>query len=138
MTSAGSGRPAAAIAPGSELGGLDGGELVAIARSAPQASGRAATARELLVIRHRGLVAACVARHRRSPEQAEDLMQVGYVGLMKAISRFDPAHGGTLAAYAHPTIIGELRRHFRDRRWPVHVPRPARELMLASARPPRT
>jgi RNA polymerase sigma-B factor len=136
MTSAGSGepgggRPAAAIDRGSDLDGLADGELLAIARSGPQAGGRAAAARELLVIRYRGLVAACVARYRRSPDEAEDLMQVGYVGLMKAISHFDPAFGGTLAAYAHPTIVGELRRHFRDRRWPVHVPRPARELVLA-------
>jgi RNA polymerase sigma-B factor len=140
MISAGSGAagppapalPVAAVASGGSLAGLDDGELLAIARSLPQAGGRAAAARELLVIRHRGLVAACVARYRRSPEQAEDLMQVGYVGLMKAISNFDPALGGTLGAYAHPTIIGELRRHFRDGRWPVHVTRSAQELMLAA------
>ena len=48
-------------------------------------------------------------------------MQIGYVGLMKAINNFDPAAGGSLGAYAHPTIMGELRRHFRDGRWPVHV-----------------
>jgi RNA polymerase sigma-B factor len=126
------GGPAAgAHTSGRNLAGLDDGELLAIARALPQADERAAAARELLVTRHRSLVAACVARYRRSPEQAEDLMQVGYVGLMKAINNFDPAVGGTLAAYAHPTIIGELRRHFRDGRWLVHVTRTAQELMLA-------
>jgi RNA polymerase sigma-B factor len=123
--------PAAAATSPRSLAGLDDGELLAIARSLPRAGERAAAARELLVIRHRGLVRACVARYRGSPEQDQDLMQVGYVGLMKAINRFDPAAGGILAAYAHPTIMGELRRHFRDGRWPVHVRRTAQELMLA-------
>jgi RNA polymerase sigma-B factor len=88
--------------------------------------------REVLVIRHRGPVRACVARYRRGPEQAEELMQIAYVGLMKAINNFDPAAGGSLGAYAHPTIIGELRRHFRDDRWPVHVTRSAQELVMAA------
>ena len=123
--------PAAAVTSRRYLAGLDDGELLAITRSLPQASDSAAAARELLVLRHRGLVRACVARYRSSPEQDQDLMQVGYVGLMKAISNFDPAAGGILAAYAHPTIVGELRRHFRDGRWPVHVRRTAQELMLA-------
>jgi RNA polymerase sigma-B factor len=123
--------PAAAVTSPRSLAGLDDGELLAIARSLPLAGERAAAARELLVIRHRGLVRACVARYRRSPEQDQDLMQVGYVGLMKAINNFDPAAGGILAAYAHPTIVGEQRRHFRDGRWPVHVRRTAQELMLA-------
>jgi RNA polymerase sigma-B factor len=123
--------PAAAVTSRRYLAGLGDGELLAIAQSLPRAGERAAAARELLVIRHRGLVRACVARYRRSPEQDQDLMQVGYVGLMKAINNFDPAAGGSLAAYAHPTIVGELRRHFRDGRWPVHVKRSAQELMLA-------
>jgi RNA polymerase sigma-B factor len=122
---------AAALRSRRSLAGLDDGELLAIARSLPQAAERAAAARELLVLRHRGLVRACVARYRRSPEHDQDLMQVGYVGLMKAINNFDPSAGGSLAAYAHPTVVGELRRHFRDGRWPVHVRRTAQELMLA-------
>jgi RNA polymerase sigma-B factor len=123
--------PAAAVTSRRSLAGLEDGELLAIARSLPRGGECAAAARELLVIRHRGLVRGCVARYRRSPEQDQDLMQVGYVGLMKAINNFDPAAGGSLAAYAHPTIVGELRRHFRDGRWPVHVRRSAQELMLA-------
>ncbi len=57
-------------------------------------------------------------------------MQVGYVGLLKAINNFDPAFGGALAAYAQPCISGEIKRHFRDKRWQVRVKRSAQELLL--------
>ena len=57
-------------------------------------------------------------------------MQVGYVGLLKAIGNFDPAAGCSLAAYARPCISGELKRHFRDKRWQVRVKRPVQELVL--------
>ena len=57
-------------------------------------------------------------------------MQSGYVGLLKAINNFDPAHGGNLAAYAQPCISGEIKRHFRDKRWQVRVRRPVQELLL--------
>jgi RNA polymerase sigma-B factor len=57
-------------------------------------------------------------------------MQVGYVGLMKAISRFDPAVGTNLAAYAQACISGEIKRHFRDKCWPVHVSRSVQDLVL--------
>jgi RNA polymerase sigma-B factor len=99
-------------------------------RSLPEASESRAVACELLVARHRNLVYSCVRRYRGGPEPAEDLMQVGYVGLMKAISRFDPALGGNLAAYAQACISGEIKRHFRDRCWPVHVKRSVQELVL--------
>lgn len=55
-------------------------------------------------------------------------MQVGYVGLMKAINNFDPALGYSLAAYAEPCITGEIKRHFRDRRWHIHVNRTVKDL----------
>ena len=99
-------------------------------RSLPGGSGTRAAACELLVARHRNLVRSCVQRCRRGAEPAEDLMQVGYVGLMKAISRFDPAVGGSLAAYAQVCISGEIKRHFRDKCWPVHVTRSVQELVL--------
>jgi RNA polymerase sigma-B factor len=57
-------------------------------------------------------------------------MQVGYVGLLKAISKFDPAAGCSLAAYAGPCITGEIKRHFRDKRWQVRVKRPVQDLVL--------
>jgi RNA polymerase sigma-B factor len=69
---------------------------------------------ELLVSRYRWLVRSCVRRYLYSHEPADDLMQVGYVGLLKAIGNFDPAICGSLAAYARPCISGELKRHFRD------------------------
>jgi RNA polymerase sigma-B factor len=113
-----------------ELAGLEDRELLQIVRSLPPGSARRGAACELLVSRYRHLVRSCVRRYGRSPEPAEDLMQVGYVGLLKAISNFDPAAGGSLAAYAQPTISGEIKRHFRDRRWPIHVQRSVQELVL--------
>jgi RNA polymerase sigma-B factor len=115
------------------LAELDNQDLLVIAQSLPWTGLRQTAARELLVTRHRNLVRSCVQRYRRAAAAAgdEDLMQVGYVGLMKAINNFDPAVGGSLAAYAQPTIIGELKRHFRDHRWPVHVKRSAQELVLS-------
>src|SRR6266704_2856744 len=113
-----------------DLAGLDDSELLRIIQSLPLDSSRRAAACELLVSRHRNLVRSCVQRYRRSPEPVEDLMQVGYVGLLKAINNFDPAVGGSLAAYAQPCISGEIKRHFRDKRWQVHVERSVQELVL--------
>src|ERR1700689_324564 len=101
-----------------DLAGLDDRALLGIAGSLPPGSERRAVACELLVSRYRWLVRSCVRPYLRSPEPAEDLMQVGYVGLLKAIGNFDPAIGGTLATYARPCITGELKRYFRDKRWP--------------------
>jgi RNA polymerase sigma-B factor len=113
-----------------DFGGLDDRELLGMVASLPGDSGARAAACELLVARHRNLVYSCVKRYRRGAEPAEDLMQVGYVGLMKAISHFDPVVGGNLAAYAQVCISGEIKRHFRDKCWPVHVTRSVRELAL--------
>jgi len=113
-----------------DLAGLDDRSLLGIAGSLAPGSERRAVAHELLVGRYHGLVRSCVRRYLRSPEPAEDLMQVGYVGLLKAISNFDPAICGSLGAYARPCITGELKRHFRDKRWQVHVKRSVQELML--------
>jgi RNA polymerase sigma-B factor len=113
-----------------DLAGLDDRELLGMVGSLPGDSGTRAAACELLVARHRKLVYSCVRRYRGAPEPTEDLVQVGYVGLMKAISRFDPALGGNLAAYAQACISGEINRYFRDRCWPVHVKRSVQELVL--------
>jgi len=113
-----------------DLAGLDNRALLGIVRLSPQASERREAACELLVTRHQGLVWSCVRRYMRGPEPAEDLMQVGYVGLLKAISNFDPAAGASLATYAQPCISGELKRHFRDKRWQIRVKRPVQELVL--------
>jgi RNA polymerase sigma-B factor len=113
-----------------DLAGLDDRALLGIAGSLPPGSERRAAAYGLLVTRYRWLVRSCVRPYLRSPEPAEDLMQVGYVGLLKAIGNFDPALCASLAAYARPCISGEIKRHFRDKRWQIHVTRPVQELML--------
>jgi RNA polymerase sigma-B factor len=105
-------------------------ELAQAVQSLPRDDPRRDAALTELVARYQSLVRACVHRYRSGPESADDLMQVGYLGLLKAISRFDAEIGDSLAAYAQPTISGELKRHFRDKRWQVHVRRSAQELRL--------
>jgi RNA polymerase sigma-B factor len=82
------------------------------------------------VDRYQKLVRSCVRQYRGSPEPTEDLMQVGYVGLLKAINNYDPEVGDSLSAYAQPCVSGEIKRHFRDKRWQIHVRRSAQELLL--------
>ena len=105
-------------------------ELLGTIRSEPRGSAQRSAACEVLVNRYRTLVRSCANRYRRSPESPEDLMQVGYVGLLKAINNFDPQVGRSLAAYAQPCITGEIKRYFRDKRWQVHVERPLQERLL--------
>ena len=114
-----------------DLAGLDDLALLSLVQSLPLASPWRAAACELLVIRYQGLVRSCVRPYRGSPVPTEDLMQVGYFGLMKAIGHFNPAAGAGLAAYARPCISGKLKRYFRDKRWALHVDRPVQELLLA-------
>jgi RNA polymerase sigma-B factor len=113
-----------------ELAELDDRELLGIAGSLPHFGQQRMAACELLVVRYRYLVWSCVQRYNRGPESAEDLLQVGYVGLVAAINNFDPAVGCTLATYARSHIDGEIKRYFRDKRWPVHVVRPVKELVM--------
>jgi RNA polymerase sigma-B factor len=122
------GRPADAAA--SELDQLDDEELLREIRLYPPDNPRRNQACEALVGRYRGLVRACANRYRRSPEPTEDLVQVGYVGLLKAINNYDPGVGRNLAAYAQPCITGEIKRYFRDKRWQVHIERPVQERLL--------
>ena len=113
-----------------QLDHLDDLELLRVMRSMPDHSARRAAACDVLVSRYKKLVRSCVRRYMDSPEPIEDLMQVGYVGLLKAINNFDPEVGTSLSAYAQPCITGEIKRHFRDKRWQVHVRRAAQELLL--------
>ncbi len=85
-------------------------------------------ARDRLVSAHLGLVEHLARRYAGRGESHDDLVQVGTIGLINAVDRFDPERGGSLAAYAVPTILGEIRRHFRDRGWAVRVPRRLQEL----------
>jgi RNA polymerase sigma-B factor len=110
---------------------LPDNDLLARLHDLPKDSEEHDTVCGILVSRHIALVRACVRRYRDSPEPAEDLMQVGYVGLLKAINNFDPAFGNGLPAYAEPCVTGEIKRHFRDKRWQVRVSRQAQELLLA-------
>ena len=89
--------------------------------------------RARLVHDHDWLVGHCVRRFRHRGEPVADLEQVAYLGLVKAVDRFDPGQGAAFSSFAVPTILGELRRHFRDATWPVHVPRRGKELYQAVA-----
>ena len=87
-------------------------------------------ARDELVERYLPLAGRLAARYRHTGEPHEDLVQVACVGLLKAIDRYDPERGTGFTRYAVPTMLGELKRHFRDRGWAVHVPRGTQELVL--------
>jgi RNA polymerase sigma-B factor len=122
--------PDVRFSPHAELDALSDNALLARLRGLPRDSAEREAICEILVSRYAGLVQSCVRPYLRSPEPAEDLLQVGYVGLLKAINGFDPAYGDSLNAYAQPCISGEIKRHFRDRRWQLRVGRQAQELLL--------
>ena len=91
-------------------------------------------ARDQLVEELMPLVRSLANRYAGRGEPTEDLVQVGAIGLVKAIDRFDLEMGVELSTYAVPTIVGEIRRHFRDRTWGIHVPRRLKELSMKLAR----
>ena len=88
-------------------------------------------AREQLIEQYMSLVRSLARRYSYRGEQLEDLVQIGAIGLIKAIDRFDIERGVELTTYATPNIIGEIKRHFRDKGWAVRVPRRLQELKLA-------
>ncbi len=85
-------------------------------------------AREQLIVSHLNLVRFLASKFKNRGESLEDLVQVGTIGLIKAIDRFDPERGLEFTTYATPTIMGEIKRHFRDKGWSVRVPRRLQEL----------
>lgn len=85
-------------------------------------------AREQLIVNHLNLVRYLAAKFKNRGEPLDDLIQVGTVGLIKAIDRFDPERGLEFTTFATPTIMGEIKRHFRDKGWSVRVPRRLQEL----------
>ena len=86
--------------------------------------------REELVTAHVGLAEYLARRFANRGEPLDDLVQVASLGLLKAVDRFDPERGLEFSTYATPTIVGELKRHFRDKGWAVRVPRRVQELHL--------
>ena len=91
-------------------------------------------AREQLIEQYMSLVRSLARRYAYRGEQLEDLVQIGAIGLIKAIDRFDVNRGVELTTYATPNIIGEIKRHFRDRGWSVRVPRGLQELNIQLSR----
>ena len=85
-------------------------------------------AREQLIVSHVNLVRYIAAKFKNRGEPLDDLIQVGPIGLIKAIDRFDPSRGLEFTTYATPTIMGEIKRHFRDKGWTIRVPRRLQEL----------
>ena len=85
-------------------------------------------ARQQLIVNHLNLVRFLASKFKNRGEPLEDLIQVGTIGLIKAIDRFEPDRGLEFTTYATPTIMGEIKRHFRDKGWSVRVPRRLQEL----------
>src|SRR5579884_139483 len=95
---------------------------------------REPAAREQLVKRFMPFARKLALRYVHSREPLDDLVQVACVGLLNAIERFEPGRGKKFTSFAAPTIVGELKRHFRDKGWAVHVPRDLQERALAVTR----
>ena len=90
--------------------------------------------RNELVEEHRWIALRCARRFDHRGEPLDDLIQVAQLGVLKAVERYDPEHGAAFPSFAMPTVMGELRRHFRDRTWSASVPRRLKELHVSMAR----
>jgi RNA polymerase sigma-B factor len=84
-------------------------------------------AREMIIVRFLPLARRLARRYEGRGEPLDDLVQAASVGLIRAVDLYSPDRGAAFPAYARPMILGEIRRHFRDTTWPLHVPRPVRE-----------
>ncbi|MCD2464489.1 RNA polymerase sigma factor SigF [Streptomyces sp. MBT42] len=100
-------------------------------RDLPEGSPEKAELRNQLVRMHLPLVEHLARRFRNRGEPLDDLTQVATIGLIKSVDRFDPERGVEFSTYATPTVVGEIKRHFRDKGWAVRVPRRLQELRLS-------
>ncbi|MFI0237410.1 RNA polymerase sigma factor SigF [Streptomyces sp. NPDC016845] len=100
-------------------------------RTLPSGSPEYAEMRNQLVRMHLPLVEHLARRFRNRGEPLDDLTQVATIGLIKSVDRFDPERGVEFSTYATPTVVGEIKRHFRDKGWAVRVPRRLQELRLS-------
>ncbi|MFC8895382.1 RNA polymerase sigma factor SigF [Streptomyces cinereoruber] len=100
-------------------------------RELPEGSPEKAELRNRLVRMHLPLVEHLARRFRNRGEPLDDLTQVATIGLIKSVDRFDPERGVEFSTYATPTVVGEIKRHFRDKGWAVRVPRRLQELRLS-------
>jgi RNA polymerase sigma-B factor len=114
-----------ALSPGATLTDLSDETLFRALAEADEAEKE--RIRDVLVRRHTGLVKWLVSRYSGRGVDAEELTQVGFVGLMNAINRFDPDHGAEFGTFAKPTVQGEIRRYFRDKRRWIQLPRRLQE-----------
>lgn len=105
-------------------------ELFSVMRDADNSDAERSLARDQLVRLHLSLVEHCARRFRNRGEPFEDLVQVGTIGLIKAVDRFETDRGVEFSTYATPTVIGEIKRHFRDKGWAIRVPRRLQELRM--------
>jgi RNA polymerase sigma-B factor len=97
----------------------------------PDGDAERAGVRDELVRMHLPLVEYLARRFRNRGEPLDDLVQVATIGLIKSVDRFDPERGVEFSTYATPTIVGEIKRHFRDKGWAIRVPRRLQELKLS-------
>ncbi len=121
----------AAIATDAPIGGLRDPKLDQDELFIAWRRDRDRAAQELLIERYMPLARSLARRYGRTSEPFEDLLQVASLGLVKAINRYELERGHSFAAFAVPTILGEMRRHFRDAGWAIHVPRAAKERALS-------
>jgi RNA polymerase sigma-B factor len=117
----------------SDVGSTPVGDDCRHARFSEYRQTRDRRVRDALLVEHQWLVRYCANRFAGKGEPLEDLEQVAQLGLLKALERYDPSHGSTFPAFAIPTMVGELKRHFRDTTWAVRVPRRSSELMVMVA-----
>ena len=123
-----SGERGGAASGGSASNPLSDVDLLEVVRTQPKGSAPREAATTELVSRYKSLVVSCAARYAASPESRDELVQVGYLGLMRAITHYDSRLGVGLAGYALPCIRGEIKRYFRDKRWNIRIRRVAKEI----------